>query len=90
MVEGIWRPFGRLDDDGAGELQRLLERRRNGKRRDLEVTVQQVGGAVGTRLRQPPQAEHFLPAVLKAEDLPVAAAAAAVATDHPSLLPCNG
>ena len=71
------RAFGGLDDNGAGELQRLLEGRGHGKRRNLEVTVQQVGGAAGTRLRQPPQAEHLLAAVLKAEDLAVAAAAAA-------------
>ncbi len=44
-----------------------------------------MGGAAGTRLRQLPQAEHLLPAVLKAEDLAVAVAAAAVA-GGPSLL----
>ena len=71
-----------LDDDGAGKLQGLLEGRGDGKGRDLEVAVEEVGGAVGTRLRQPPQAEHLLPAVLEAEDLTIAAAAAGA----PSLL----
>jgi hypothetical protein len=61
--------FGWFDDNSAGELQRLLEGGGDGKGRDLEVAVEQVGGAVGTRLRQPAQAEHLLAAVLKAEDL---------------------
>jgi hypothetical protein len=76
-------PFGWLDDNGAGKLEGLLEGRGDGKRRDLEVTVEKVGGAAGTRLRQLPQAEHLLPAVLKAEDLAVAVAAVA---GGPSLL----
>jgi len=76
-------PFCWLDDNGAGKLEGLLEGRGDGKRRDLEVTVEEVGGAAGTRLRQLPQAEHLLPAVLKAEDLAVAVAAVA---GGPSLL----
>ncbi len=46
-----------------------------------------MGGAAGTRLRQLPQAEHLLSAVLKAEDLAVALAVAAAG--GPSLLACR-
>ncbi len=79
-------PFCWLDDNGAGKLEGLFEGRGDGKRWDLEVTVEEVGGAAGTRLRQLPQAEHLLTAVLKAEDLAVAVAAVA---GGPSLLPCR-
>jgi hypothetical protein len=77
---GMVFTFGWLDDNGAGELQRLLEGRGDGKGRDLEVAVEEVGGAVGTRLWQPAQAEHLLAAVLKAEDLTAA---------HPPLRACS-